>query len=119
MLRTLLLLLSGGAALFHLYSAGVAPFTALVQRPVHLAFMATLGFLGVGARIAKRSSGEGARESGRWKWIATFLTWVLILAVVASAFYLVSENEALVRRAGSPTTLDLVGGKTHGHPAVI
>jgi len=110
MLRTLLLLLSGGAALFHLYSAGVAPFTALVQRPVHLAFMATLGFLGVGARMAKRSSGEDARESGRWKWIATFLTWALILAVVASAFYLVSENEALVRRAGSPTTLDLVGG---------
>ena len=110
MLRTLLLLLSGGAALFHLYSAGVAPFTALVQRPVHLAFMATLGFLGVGARMAKRSSGEDARESGRWKWVATFLTWVLILAVVASAVYLVSENEALVRRAGSPTTLDLVGG---------
>jgi len=110
MLRTLLLLLSGGAALFHLYSAGVAPFTALVQRPVHLAFMATLGFLGVGARMAKRSSGEDARESGRWKWVATFLTWALILAVVTSAFYLVSENEALVRRAGSPTTLDLVGG---------
>lgn len=110
MLRTLLLLLSGGAALFHLYSAGVAPFTALVQRPVHLAFMATLGFLGVGARMAKRSSGEGAGESDPWKWVATFLTWALILAVVASAFYLVSENEALVRRAGSPTTLDLVGG---------
>ena len=43
-------LLALAAALFHLYSAGIAPFTALVQRPVHLAFMAALGFLGVGVR---------------------------------------------------------------------
>ena len=34
-----------GASLFHLYAAGVEPFTALVQRPVHLALMAIIGFL--------------------------------------------------------------------------
>lgn len=110
MLRTLLLLLSGGAALFHLYSAGIAPFTALVQRPVHLAFMAALGFLGVGARKLKGISEDSAGDAGGWNWGEALLTGTLILAVVASAIYLVSENEALVRRAGSPTPLDLIGG---------
>ena len=110
MLRFLLLALSAGAALFHLYSAGVAPFTALVQRPVHRAFMAALGFLGVGARKRPQGSaagGEGAQDS---RWIGGSLTAALILGVVLSAIYLVTQNEALVRRAGSPTTLDLVGG---------
>jgi len=98
MLRTILLLLAVGAALFHLFSAGVFPFTALVQRPIHLAFMATLGFLGVGAR---------KKASGNWELV---VSGILILAVLASSFYLVSENEALVRRAGNPTVLDLLGG---------
>ena len=38
------------AAIFHLYAAGISPFTALIQRPVHLALMAALGFLGVGVQ---------------------------------------------------------------------
>jgi len=167
MLRTLLILLAAGAAVFHLFSAGVAPFTALVQRPVHLAFMAALGFLGVGARrrVGKRGPTElraregggpgagnggaepeagqeeggagqeqeeteeegslaGRREPGAgvpvgegdegprgpgW-WLQTVITGLLILGMVASAAYLVLENEALVRRTGSPTTLDLAGG---------
>ncbi|MGM0669730.1 MAG: TRAP transporter permease, partial [Gemmatimonadota bacterium] len=113
MLRTLLFLLSAGAALFHLFSAGVAPFTALVQRPTHLAFMAALGFLGVGARKrmgAGRETGrEGEERDTAW-WMGTGLNVLLILAMVVSAVYLVLENEALVGRTGSPTTLDLVGG---------
>ncbi len=107
MRRRLILLLAVGAALFHLYSSGVAPFTALVQRPVHLAFMASLGFLGVGAAGARRrKGGEGSLFGSVGAWVS----WALILAVVASAMYLLLENEALVRRAGSPTPLDLVGG---------
>jgi TRAP transporter 4TM/12TM fusion protein len=133
MLRALILALSLGAALFHLYSAGVAPFTALVQRPVHLAFMAALGFLGVGVRkggwLRKgKGSGEesgdgmggfeggeegepgaGGRETGPGP-VAAVLSVLLILGMAASAAYLVTQNEALVRRAGSPTTLDLAGG---------
>jgi TRAP transporter 4TM/12TM fusion protein len=101
MLRIVVLALAVGAALFHLFSAGVAPFTALIQRPVHLAFMAALGFLGVGAR---RKAGE---ERSRW---LRSLDLVLILAMALSAVYLVVENEALVRRTGSPTGFDLVGG---------
>ncbi|MCJ7629822.1 MAG: TRAP transporter fused permease subunit, partial [Longimicrobiales bacterium] len=119
MARVLLLLVAGGAALFHLFSAGVSPFTALVQRPVHFAFMATLGFLGVGAM-------KGASEDGAFldenlgepfpasgppkKWWEVLLTTALIVAVLASSLYLVSENEALVRRAGNPTWMDLLGG---------
>jgi len=41
---------AGGAALFHMYAAGVSPFTALVQRPVHLALMGVVGFLLLGRR---------------------------------------------------------------------
>ncbi len=108
-----LLLLAGGAALFHLYSAGVSPFTALVQRPVHLAFMASLGFLGIGVRRRATDSGPpepglgGPRVGRRWTEV---LNLVLLLGTVASCLYLVAENEALVRRAGSPTGLDLAGG---------
>jgi TRAP transporter 4TM/12TM fusion protein len=110
MVRVLILSLATGAAFFHLYSAGVAPFTALVQRPVHLAFMASLGFLGLGVRRTSRGNdGEGgrARAASVWTWC---IDAALILSVVASALYLVSEHEALVRRAGSPTGLDLAGG---------
>ena len=133
MLRALLLALSLGAALFHLYSAGVAPFTALVQRPVHLAFMAALGFLGVGAqkglwRSRRKPLRGGGRESdggsadvegeglsgdereGGPGWVHSVISALLILGVVASAAYMVTQNEALVRRAGSPTVLDLAGG---------
>ena len=46
---------SAVAALFHMYAAGVQPFTALVQRPVHLALMSVLGFLGVGVQVKIRS----------------------------------------------------------------
>jgi len=133
MLRTVLLLLSAGAALFHLYSAGVAPFTALVQRPVHLAFMATLGFLGVGARTVarrrKRKDGVGgapgaapadsegadsptaAGSAGDGTGLLSkLLTAALIVGVIAGCLYLVTQHEALVRRSGTPTLLDLAGG---------
>ncbi len=111
MLRFTLLFLAVGAALFHLFSAGVAPFTALVQRPIHLAFMATLGFLGVGARVV--AEGRGGKEAeGKEKktsWIL-LLNGFLIGAVLISSLYLVTQHEALVRRAGSPTPMDLAGG---------
>ncbi len=86
------------AALFHLYGAGVAPFTALVQRPIHLAFMAALAFMGVGVRKLPRS---------RWGWS---FNAVFGAALVFCALYLVSQNEALVGRSGTPEIPDLAAG---------
>ncbi len=92
------------AAAFHLYAAGVAPFTALIQRPVHLALMASMGFLGLGVR--RSATGEGGVRS-RW---ATYLAPLLVLAAVVSSLYLVTQHEELVRRTGSPTGADLALG---------
>ena len=92
------LIVAAVAAAFHLYGAGIAPFTALVQRPVHLALMGTLALLGVGVRALPRS---------RAGWGFNVALGALL---VASALYLVSQNEALVARSGSPTVVDLVAG---------
>ena len=90
---------SAAAAAFHLYAAGYSPFTALVQRPVHLALMATLGFSGVGV----------ARRAGRMA-APSWLDWTLATVAVVACVYLASENQELVGRSASPTTLDLVAG---------
>ena len=84
------------AAAFHLYAAGYSPFTALVQRPIHLALMASLGFLGVGMR--------GKDRRGRAE------TAFLITTMVLGCLYIASQQQALVRRVGASTTLDLVAG---------
>lgn len=86
------------AALFHLYGAGVSPFTALVQRPVHLALMAALAFMGVGVRTLPRS------KLG-WGFNAVFGSLLVVCCL-----YLVSQNEALVSRSGNPEALDLAAG---------
>ena len=93
------------AALFHLYAAGISPFTALVQRPVHLAFMAALGFLGVGIR-----SRGPSREGRSRRRLSTLVSWFLGSTVVASCIYMVTQHDVLVFRSGSPTTLDLIMG---------
>lgn len=97
---------SACAALFHMYSAGFSPFTALVQRPVHLALMAVLGFLGVGVQ---KIAAKGDRES-RFTRASSMLGWVLAAVSVAGCAYLVLENQNLVARSGNPTTADLVWG---------
>jgi TRAP transporter 4TM/12TM fusion protein len=99
---------SAAAAVFHMYAAGVSPFTALVQRPVHLALMATLGFLGVGVQRRRRVA-DGA-EPGRRERLLGALDWVLVALSIAVCAYLAVENQALVLRSGNPTTLDLVAG---------
>ena len=94
------------AGLFHMYSAGVSPFTALIQRPVHLALMAILGFLGVGVQKVVEKDGEASfltRLSGA-------LGWILAILSVTACAYLALENQQLVARSGNPTTLDLAFG---------
>lgn len=114
----LILLLAVGAAGFHLWSAGVSPFTALVQRPVHLAFMAFLGFLGLGARVAGAAAAKAAAEADRSAVpvrppglaVGRVLSWGLAGLALVSFLYLAVENQELVRRSGTPTTVDLALG---------
>lgn len=111
-----------GAALFHMYAAGFSPFTALVQRPVHLALMAVLGFLGVGVQRKlrageshddePRTASDGA-ESGPESIgdrLYVYSGWVFAALAVVVCAYLAIENQELVGRSGNPTSLDLVMG---------
>jgi TRAP transporter 4TM/12TM fusion protein len=102
-------MVSAVAALFHMYAAGYSPFTALVQRPVHLALMATLGFLGVGVQRRLRAENVTAlrplRERAK---VAT--NWLLAALAIVVCGYIALENRELVARSGSPTRTDLVMG---------
>jgi TRAP transporter 4TM/12TM fusion protein len=97
---------SVAAAGFHMYAAGVVPFTALIQRPVHLALMATLGFLGVG--VQRKADQEGRRSI--WTAISGITGWIFAGLTIGVCAYLASENQELVARSGNPTTTDLVTG---------
>lgn len=97
------------ACFFHMYAAGFSPFTALIQRPVHLALMATLGFLGVGVQRKLRAEVEGGPDPVRVK-MARGIGWILAGLAVTVCAYLAFENQELVARSGSPTSLDLVMG---------
>lgn len=99
------------AALFHLYAAGVRPFTALVFRPVHLTLFGTLGLLGIGTLGSGVAGGisRGAAE-GVWGRVRTLASALLVVALVASSGYLVLEHADLARRAGVARPLDLVAG---------
>ncbi|HSG46698.1 MAG TPA: hypothetical protein VLA43_02670, partial [Longimicrobiales bacterium] len=102
-LRSRLLLgVALGAAGFHLFAAGVAPFTALVQRPVHLALMGILGFW-----AARTLPGAEPRREG-----AILRGWLTLLSavLVGAAVYLALQHETLVARSGAPTPVDLVLG---------
>ena len=109
LVATLIAVVSSAAALFHMYAAGISPFTALVQRPVHLALMSVLGFLGVGVQKRIRAgrdevgptTGERVSEVSGW--------FFAIMSVIACA-YLALENQELVARSGSPTQMDLIMG---------
>jgi len=112
--RTLAIaLVSGAAALFHLYAAGIAPFTALIQRPVHLALMAALGFLGVGVQRRRSTAVEDDSQEevgSNHPPSLTWLNWTLAVLTVVVCAYLASQNQELVSRSGNPTRLDLVAG---------
>ncbi len=95
------------AAAFHLYAAGVSPFTALVQRPTHLALMAVMGFMGLGAL---RSTAVDASQTRRLIAIKRVLATILIIATLVSCGYLVAQHQELVRRAGAATATDLFAG---------
>ena len=97
------------ASFFHMYAAGVSPFTALIQRPVHLALMATLGFLGVGVQRRLFADPADQPSESREK-LLDALGWLFAGLLVVSCAYLALENQELVARSGNPTKMDLVMG---------
>ncbi len=130
MRRSALLALCFAAAAFHLYSAGIAPFTALIQRPVHLALMGLIALLIGGLRSglasgdssgssdseraigAETDSVEGTPGVGRSR-LNTALDLLLGLILVVSALWLITQHTSLVARSGAPLAIDLVlGGLT-------
>ncbi len=96
--------LAATAAAFHLYAAGVEPFTALVQRPVHLALMSALGFLGVGVMV-----GAGKKWDAQSK-VEKGISLVLGAGMVWSCIHLAVRHEELVQQVGRPQQLDIVAG---------
>ena len=105
----LIAVVSSAAALFHMYAAGISPFTALVQRPVHLALMSVLGFLGVGVQRRLRADAEDARPTTSER-ISEVTGWFFAIMSVIACAYLALENQELVARSGSPTQMDLIMG---------
>ena len=102
-MQRLIAVLATTAAIFHLWAAGVSPFTALVQRPVHLALMAAVGLLGVGLL-------EREREDRDSRAVGMAISWILTLATAAVCVYVATQHAELVQRSGSPTTSDLIAG---------
>ena len=108
-MAVLIAVVSSAAAAFHMYAAGISPFTALEQRPVHLALMSVLGFLGVGVqrRIRTGEENEGPTLGER---ISQGTGWFFAVMSVIACAYIFLENQELVARSGSPTQMDLIMG---------
>ncbi len=87
------------ASIFHFYTAGFGILLTFEQRSVHLAFLMFLAFI-----MYPLTSGQ--KDKGKVPWYDV----VLALLAVASMLYIYFNHEAIVRRAGRPTTEDLVMG---------
>ena len=89
MIRPIVFAIAVIAAVYRLYVAGVAPFTALIQRPVHLALMASLGFLGLGVRGMRglyRKSGTVGGPGGGFP-VRHVISLLLLVGTVLSCAY--------------------------------
>lgn len=97
--KSILITLVGIAmSLFHIYTAQFGVYSAMVQRPVHLAFAFVLIFL------LHPSRKEGRKE---WAWL---LDNLFIAISVISLIHLVVSFKEVVLRGGAATTLDLYMG---------
>lgn len=86
-------------SLFHIYTAQFGVFSAMIQRPVHLAFAFVLIFL---------LHPTGKKGGGWWGWL---LDGLLIALAVFTLVHLVVSFKEVVMRGGAATTWDLwLGG---------
>lgn len=84
-------------SLFHLYTSGTGPLTAIEQRVIHLTFGLMMVFL-----VTSPRSGV----SGRWK----ILDWLFCLGALAAGTYLYLYAEDIAFRLGIPNQEDLISG---------
>lgn len=86
-------------SVFHIYTAQFGVFSALVQRPIHLAFAFVLIFLL-----------HPSKKEGKGRWVQP-LDWLLIVLSVISLIHLIVTFREVVLRGGAATKLDLwLGG---------
>ena len=93
------MILAVSLSLYHLYTAGVAALTALVQRSIHLGAILSLTFL-------LKPPFKGARKDKLTFWF--FFDWVLVFASVYCTFYICYNLTAIFERQGDWLTSDLV-----------
>ncbi len=100
MIAVVVTLVAVSMSVFHLYTAGFGILIAMIQRSIHLTFALVLAFFLYPAK-------KKIQES-RIPWY----DFVLIGISLAIGIYLIVEYEAIIFRAGSPNTLDLIMGFT-------
>ena len=94
--------LAVGLSLFQLYTAGIRPVGLFYQRGLHLALVEVLAFLLFPAKVRGRGPFGRARSRA--------IDGVLIAAAISTSLYLTLNLDAIVGRAGTPSTLDIVFG---------
>ncbi len=95
----LLALLCVGFTLFHLYVLNVYSLEPLLFRAIHVGWGGAIGFMLYSA--ANRAQGTGV----------PWYDWILVIASVACAIYIVIELDGLLFRAGAQfTTGDVISG---------
>ena len=85
-------------SLYQLYTAGIAPLTALVQRSIHLGAILSLTFL-------LRPAFEGARKDRINFWL--LLDWALVLVSAYCVYYICSNLTEIFARQGDWLDMDI------------
>ena len=91
-------------AAFQIYTAQFGLFSAMVQRPIHLAFACTLVLLLIPINR------QGSKEAGGYPLTLQLLDGGLIVISVACLIYLSLSYKTLASRGGAATGTDLVLG---------
>lgn len=97
--RLLFLLLCLSLGLFHLYTAGLRPLTALFQRSIHLALVLSLVFL-----LYKPSKRGGDTFWGR------MLDYLMVILSMITSVYIITNFEEIIFRIGFWSRSDIVFG---------
>jgi TRAP transporter 4TM/12TM fusion protein len=95
-------LLAATLSIFQLFTAGIRPVGLFYQRGLHLALVEVLAFLFF---AWPGREGQGVARVRAW-----LIDGLFVVAAVWTALYLTVNLDAIVGRAGTPSTLDVVVG---------